>query len=71
VLSRRFFLNGALSAGAAWAAAQASSVGAQTAQPQRKRMIVDSQVHIWPADTPEHPWMFGREAAAAGAVHDR
>jgi predicted TIM-barrel fold metal-dependent hydrolase len=56
MLSRRFFLNTALSAGAALAAARTLPAGAQSA-PQRKRLIVDSQVHLWAADTPDHPWV--------------
>jgi predicted TIM-barrel fold metal-dependent hydrolase len=56
MLSRRFFLNTALSAGAALAAARTLPAGAQSA-PQRNRLIVDSQVHLWAADTPDHPWV--------------
>jgi predicted TIM-barrel fold metal-dependent hydrolase len=62
MLSRRFFLNGALGAGGVLASAAASRVFAQTAQPRQKRMIVDSQVHIWQANTPEHPWVAGAAA---------
>lgn len=62
MLSRRLFLNGALGAGAVLASAPAPVAIAQTAQPQRKRVIVDSQVHIWQGNTPEHPWVPGSTA---------
>jgi predicted TIM-barrel fold metal-dependent hydrolase len=60
MLSRRVFLGGALGAGAAFAAEH--PVSAQAARPQQKRMIVDAQVHIWQADTPDHPWVPGSKA---------
>lgn len=62
MLSRRLFLNGALGAGAVLASVPAPVAIAQTAQPQRKRVIVDSQVHIWQGNTPEHPWVPGSTA---------
>lgn len=62
MLSRRLFLNGALGAGAVLASVQAPMAIAQTAQPHRKRVIVDSQVHIWQGNTPEHPWVPGSTA---------
>lgn len=62
MLSRRLFLNGALGAGAVLASAQTTAVSAQVARPQQKRMIVDSQVHIWQGNTPEHPWVPGSTA---------
>ena len=62
MLSRRIFLRGALGTGAVLASTQAPTVFAQTARPQQKRMIVDSQVHIWQANTPEHPWVPGSTA---------
>jgi predicted TIM-barrel fold metal-dependent hydrolase len=62
MLSRRSFLNGALGAGAVLASAQTTAVSAQVARPQQKRMIVDSQVHIWQGNTPEHPWVPGSTA---------
>lgn len=61
MLSRRLFLNGALGAGAVLAT-QTTTVTAQVARPQQKRMLVDSQVHIWQADKPEHPWVPGSTA---------
>ena len=62
MLSRRLFLNGALGAGAVLASVPAPVAIAQTAQPQRKRVIVDFQVHIWQGNTPEHPWVPGSTA---------
>jgi predicted TIM-barrel fold metal-dependent hydrolase len=52
MLSRRTFLNGALGAGAA----------VVTAQAQPKRLIVDSQIHVWQANTPQTPWVLGATA---------
>jgi predicted TIM-barrel fold metal-dependent hydrolase len=31
------------------------------AQPARKRLIVDAQIHMWPANTPERPWAAGTQ----------
>ena len=31
-------------------------------QPARKRVIVDAQVHIWKANTPDRPWVQGTQA---------
>ena len=56
MLSRRTFLTGTAAAGAL-AAAGASS--AQT----RKRLLVDAQVHLWLANTPERPWANGATRA--------
>ena len=68
MLSRRSFLNSTLGAGAGMAlAAQASRPAAaqsggqvvaqaQAPQPARRRMIVDSQVHMWLAQAPDRPW---------------
>jgi predicted TIM-barrel fold metal-dependent hydrolase len=58
MLSRRSFINGTIGAGVAFAAP-----GTQTAEAQmspRKRMIVDAQVHLWTAETPEWRWVPGR-----------
>jgi len=54
MLSRRRFLVGSLTTGLALAT--------QTpvlAQAPRKRLIVDSQIHMWPANTRERPWVPG------------
>ena len=51
-ISRRRFLGSALAAGAA---SLASPVFAQT----RQRIIVDSQMHLWRANSPDRPWTPG------------
>jgi predicted TIM-barrel fold metal-dependent hydrolase len=64
MLSRRDFLNGTVGAGLVLAtqAAQPASAQApapqpsQPPQPARRRLIVDSQVHLWLAQTPDRPW---------------
>ncbi len=56
MLSRRGFLNSTLGAGVALATQQAQ---AQTGGPARKRMIVDAQVHLWKAETPDWKWVPG------------
>jgi predicted TIM-barrel fold metal-dependent hydrolase len=60
MLSRRNFLNSALGAGVALVTPPAQS-SAQTPAPQaqRRRLIVDAQVHLWKAATPERPWVPG------------
>jgi len=63
MLSRRNFLSGSVGAGLALAAQGAPSASAQgpAAQPARKRLIVDAQVHLWKAETPDWPWVPGRK----------
>ena len=56
MLSRRNFLNGTLGAGAALATQGSHQAAAQPAQP---RMIIDAQVHLWKASTPDRPWVPG------------
>jgi predicted TIM-barrel fold metal-dependent hydrolase len=58
MLSRRCFLNSTLGAGLALATQGAHQPAAQApaAQLARKRLIVDSQVHLWKASTPDRPW---------------
>jgi predicted TIM-barrel fold metal-dependent hydrolase len=52
MLTRRRFIGGTIGAGVALTAP-----GLQQAQSQpAKRMIVDAQVHMWKANTPEWPW---------------
>src|SRR5262249_50973425 len=60
MLSRRKVLDAALAAGAALVMPAAPS-SAQTPAPQaqRRRLIVDAQVHLWKAATPERPWVPG------------
>lgn len=62
MLSRRGFLNGTLGAGAALAAQGTQHTEAQVNTPARKRMIVDAQVHLWKANTPDWQWLPGRKA---------
>ena len=52
MLTRRKVLGSSLAAGAAMAAGAPAAVG----QAPRKRMIVDSQVHLWKANSPDYPW---------------
>jgi predicted TIM-barrel fold metal-dependent hydrolase len=57
MLSRRKFLTNTCGA-ALVAAAQATPA---PAQPARRRIIVDAQVHLWKAATPERPWVPGAQ----------
>ncbi len=58
MLSRRNFLHTTLGAGLTMAAYGSQQVSAQTTVPAaRRRVIVDSQVHIWKANTPDLPWV--------------
>ena len=56
MLTRRSFVNGTLGTGLALATQGTREVSAQTGQ---RRMIVDSQVHLWKANTPDWPWAPG------------
>ena len=56
MLTRRNFL-GSLGAGAALA----SGVQPALTQPARKRTIVDAQVHLWKANSPDYPWNPGAQ----------
>jgi predicted TIM-barrel fold metal-dependent hydrolase len=58
MLTRRNFLNSTLGAGLALATQRGQPAAAQGAQPQR-RIIVDSQIHMWKANTPDRPWVPG------------
>jgi predicted TIM-barrel fold metal-dependent hydrolase len=51
MLSRREFIGTSIAAGATLATAQLAG-----AQPAKKRTIVDSQVHLWKANSPDYPW---------------
>ena len=59
--SRRGFLNTTLGAGLALAGpgAQQAAAQAPAPQPARRRLIVDSQIHLWKANTPDRPWVPG------------
>ncbi len=52
MLTRRHFIGSTIGAGAALAS------GVEPALPQaaRKRTIVDAQVHLWKANSPDYPW---------------
>jgi predicted TIM-barrel fold metal-dependent hydrolase len=57
MLSRRSFLASTLGAGAALTTTQQGSAQMPAAQP--KRLIVDSQVHLWKAESPDWQWVPG------------
>lgn len=57
MLSRRRFLAGSTATGLAlWTQGLPA-----LAQPARKRLIVDAQVHMWPANRPDRPWVAGAQ----------
>ena len=56
MISRRDFLGSTLGAGLALATQGCQQMAAQ---PARKRMIVDAQVHLWKAETPDWRWVPG------------
>jgi predicted TIM-barrel fold metal-dependent hydrolase len=58
MLTRRHFLNSTLGAGLALATQGAPPAWAQLPQ-QRRRIIVDSQIHMWKASTSDRPWAPG------------
>ena len=57
MLSRRDFVNGTIGAGVTLAAQGARTATAQMNTP--KRTIVDAQVHLWKAESPDWPWVLG------------
>ena len=54
MLTRRNLLSQALGSGLVLAGA--APLAAQPA-PLRRRVIVDSQIHMWQANTPDRPWV--------------
>ena len=54
--SRRSFLKSTLGVGVALVGARLASAADQ---PGRQRTIVDAQVHLWKASTPDRPWVPG------------
>jgi hypothetical protein len=56
MLSRRSFLKSTLGVGVALAGAR---LALAADQPARRRTIVDSQVHLWKAESPDWPWVPG------------
>jgi hypothetical protein len=59
--SRRSFLTGTVATGVALSMQPATAT-----VEQQKRVIVDSQVHLWPASTPERPWLPGPKPQLPG-----
>ncbi len=57
MLTRRNLLGSTLGAGALLA----SGVQPARPQPARKRTIVDAQVHLWKANSPDYPWTPGAQ----------
>lgn len=55
--SRRKFLGAALGAGLAATLPGCQQMGA----PRGKRVVVDTQIHLWKASTPELPWLQGQK----------
>jgi predicted TIM-barrel fold metal-dependent hydrolase len=55
--TRREFVTGTLTAGAVLAAQGSQKAAAQA----DRRMIVDAQVHLWKAETPDWKWVPGRQ----------
>ena len=53
MLSRRRVLTSLTATGVALATQRVPTVA------DARRVIVDSQIHIWPANTPERPWVAG------------
>jgi hypothetical protein len=54
MLSRRHVLTSLTAAGVALATERVVPTVADA-----RRLIVDSQIHMWPANTPERPWVAG------------
>jgi hypothetical protein len=59
MLSRRSFLNSMLGGGLALTTSQQAEAQTPAVQPARKRLIVDAQVHLWKAESPDWPWVPG------------
>lgn len=59
MLSRRSFLNSTLGAGLALSTSHQAAAQTSAVQPGRKRLIVDAQVHLWKAESPEWRWVPG------------
>jgi len=59
MLSRRRFLKSTAAAGLALTAQMPPHALAQVAPARPRRIIVDAQIHLWTANTPERPWAPG------------
>jgi predicted TIM-barrel fold metal-dependent hydrolase len=57
MLSRRRFLNGTL--GASASLLPLTQISGQAAAQPARRMIVDAQIHLWKAETPDWQWVPG------------
>jgi predicted TIM-barrel fold metal-dependent hydrolase len=58
MVTRRSFISGSISAAVVAAAQDAHYASAQAV---KKRMIVDAQVHLWKAESPDWQWVPGRK----------
>jgi predicted TIM-barrel fold metal-dependent hydrolase len=56
MVTRRDFAKGTMGAGVAMAIQGTRSTHAETAPPARRRLIVDGQVHLYKAETPDSKW---------------
>lgn len=59
MLSRRSFINSTLGTGLALSTLHQAAARTSVVQPGRKRLIVDAQVHLWKAESPEWRWVPG------------
>jgi len=59
MLSRRSFLNATLGGVVMAQGPQPAAAQTPTASGARRRLIVDAQVHLWKAETPDRPWRPG------------
>jgi hypothetical protein len=59
MLSRRSFLNSTLGAGLVLTTAHQATAQTPAVESARKRLIVDAQVHLWKAESPDWPWVPG------------
>jgi hypothetical protein len=57
MLTRRNFIGSTMGTGAVLA----SGMQPALPQPTRKRMVVDAQVHLWKANSPDYPWNTGAQ----------
>ena len=62
MLSRRRFLTGTVATGLALATQRVQLLVAQPA----KRLIVDAQIHMWKANSPDRPWVEGARPQIPG-----
>ena len=65
MLSRRTFIRGALGGAAALGMEHPSA--SEAPQPRSRRIIVDAQIHMWPANRPDRPWVPGARRSGGRA----